>query len=110
LASSLEQVVQNLREQNAVKDKIIENLEFTISQKNEQLVQLNETWKEKFDAQVQITSLKDAELQEALRGLQLKTNLTKSLESDLRTSRLIGTVKAGVVLGLAAVVVYGLLK
>ena len=103
-------IIKNLKKQNEIKDNLIGNLEFTITQKDTQLIQLNLSWEKKYEAQLNISNNYKALWEETLKGNELEKNLVKSLEKDLKQIRFMSNVKSGVVIGLAAVVIYGLVK
>ena len=71
---------------------------------------LNVTWSLKYDAQVTITVTYKTELESALRVIDAGESVNAALKWNLRKARLVGTVKSGLVLTLAGVVIYNIVK
>jgi len=101
-----ESIILNLEEQIGTQSKIISNLEFTIVKKDEQIFSLTKKYISERDLRISVETAFGL-ANEVIRVSDLRI---KGLETKLRGVRFTGKIKTGVVIGLAAAVVYGLVK
>lgn len=106
----INELVVNLRAQKAADKIIIKDLEFKVGEKQRAFDDLDTEWKEK---EIDWNDLKAAQ-DKMIISLQEEVgywkNLTVSLKKDIGGLQLGSKVKTGVAIGLAAAVVWGLVK
>lgn len=88
------------------RDELISKLTFTIAKQEKRYFTLNQ----QYNIIVKQLNLSDLVLQEYKKTVKLKDFRIKGLENSLKGIKFTSQIKTGVVVGLAAIVVYGLVK
>jgi len=99
-------IILNLEEQIETQGKIISNLEFTIVEKDKQIFSLTKKYISERDLRIDT----EKALEQATKVIQVSDLRIKGLETKLRGVRLGSKIKTGAIVGITAVVIYGLVK
>lgn len=99
-----EAIVANLGEQIETQDEIISTFQFTIIEKDKQIFALTKKYISERDLRIDT----EKALEKAMEVIQISNLRIKGLETKLRRIRFTGKLKTGVIVGLVAVVIYGL--
>lgn len=106
----INELVVNLRAQKVVDKRIIKDLEFKVGEKQRAFDELDAKWIEKEIDWKDLDAAKDKAIEKLKAEITERKNLVVSLKKDVARLQLGSTVKTGVVVGLAAAVVYGLVS